>query len=90
MTAAADSEAEVDRGRLAGLFCRLHRELFTGVLHVESGERTALIGFRSGAPVSFDDCSPGQAFGELLVERGDLTHEQYVEVINRVPSSSAI
>jgi tetratricopeptide (TPR) repeat protein len=74
----------VDRGRLGGAFCDLHRQGFTGMLRVDSAGREALIGFRDGLPVSIEDSQLRGLLGEELVERGTLTRAQYAAVIARV------
>lgn len=74
----------IDEGRLAGLFCQLHRERFTGVLRVTSGDQYASIGFRAGAPVAYEDAMQAHTLGEELVARGQLTRAQYSAVISRV------
>lgn len=74
----------VDEGRLAGLFCQLHRERFTGVVRVTSGEHYAAVGFRAGALVTYEDPLQAHTLGEELVSRGQLTRAQYSAVISRV------
>jgi hypothetical protein len=74
----------VDRGRLGGAFCDLHRQRFTGMLRVDSAGREANIGFRDGLPVSIEDSTLRGLLGEELVARGALTRAQYAAVIARV------
>ena len=74
----------IDAGRLGGVFCRLQRERFDGVLRIESAGQAAAIGFRGGCPVTFDDATPGHTLGDLFVERGQLTRAQCNAVIARM------
>ena len=77
-----DQEAPApDVGRLGGLLCQLQRKRFDGMLHITSGERAASIGFREGAPVAFDDPTPGHTLGEQMVEREQLTRAQCNSVL---------
>jgi hypothetical protein len=81
---AREPRAPIDDGRLAGVFCQLYRQKFTGLARVESPGRAALIGFRAGRPVSIEDSTPGTALGDQLVERGAITRTQYAAIIARV------
>jgi tetratricopeptide (TPR) repeat protein len=81
---AREPQAPIDDGRLAGVFCQLYRQKFTGLARVESPGRAALIGFRAGRPVSIEDSTPGTALGDQLVERGAITRGQYAAIIARV------
>ena len=74
----------IDAGRMAGVFCRLHRERFDGVVRVESAGQAAAIGFRAGCPVTLDDAAQGHTLGDVFVERGQLTRAQCNAVIARV------
>lgn len=73
-----------DQGRLAGLFCALHRERFTGLVHARCREHDATIAFRDGRPVTFADPAQAHTLGEELVERGQLTRAQYTQVLARM------
>jgi tetratricopeptide (TPR) repeat protein len=73
-----------DQGRLAGLFCALHRERFSGLLHARCGEHYATIGFRDGRPVTFADPAQAHTLGEEMVARGQLTRAQYTHVLARM------
>jgi hypothetical protein len=72
---------ELDVGRLAGLYCRLHRERFSGIARIESPACSATLGLRAGRVVSYEDDALGQSFGDALVERGELSSGQYAQVI---------
>src|SRR4051794_32354724 len=76
-----------DEGRLAGLFFRLPRLEFTGVVHVESADRYVLFSFRDGTPVFVEESSSGDSIAERFVDRGLLTREQYADVVGHMTDS---
>ena len=78
------SEPPIDAGRLAGLFCQLFRDKFTGTAQIVSGTRSALVGFRDGRPVQIEDSTLGTTLGEQLVDNGTITRAQYAAVIVRM------
>lgn len=77
----------LDSGRMGGVFCRLHRERFDGIVRVQSASQVTSIGFRAGNPVMLDDAAQGHTLGEQFVERGQLTRAQCNAVIARVTES---
>jgi hypothetical protein len=79
-----EAPAPLDVGRLGGVLCQLQRARFDGILHIESGARSASIGFRAGVPVTFDDPAQGHMLGDQFVERGQLTRAQCNTVIARM------
>jgi hypothetical protein len=74
----------LDAGRLAGFLVALQRARFDGLLNIQSGPRSASIGFRDGAPVTFDDPTPGHTLADQLVEREQLTREQCNTILGRM------
>ncbi len=74
----------LDSGRLAGLFCQLHRRELTGVVLVETDDSYRVFSFRDGTVVFAEESTPGEPVAEQLVQRGLLTREQYADVVSRM------
>lgn len=79
----------VQAGHMAGLFCRLASERFTGVVYVERGETSGVFSFRNGRVVFVEDPEDEQSLADMLLEKGFVTSAQYADIAERVIESLA-
>src|SRR4051812_26650349 len=84
-----DVDPAPSQGQLAGLFCRLATERFSGVAYVENDQGGAVFSFRSGQIVFVEDLGEAQSIPETLVAKQLLTDVQYAEIAARVLESMA-
>jgi hypothetical protein len=84
-----DVSDPVQAGRLAGLFCRLASERFTGVVYAERGESSGVFSFRKGRVVFVEDPGDEQSLADMLLAKGFLTSAQYAEIATLVIESLA-
>lgn len=84
----AENETQLaDAGRLAGLFCRLHRRRFTGVLHVETPVAYSVFSFRDGAIVFVEESTGSASVADQMLAMGLLTREQFADVVSHMTDS---
>ncbi|MFH0899876.1 MAG: DUF4388 domain-containing protein [Pseudomonadota bacterium] len=69
---------------LADIIWQLARSRRTGVLEIAASDSTALIHFLNGDPVLVESSNLDETLGRLMLRNGDLTHEQYQQVLRRV------
>src|SRR5689334_3760532 len=76
-------------GHVAGLFCRLASERFTGVVYVERGESSGVFSFRNGSVVFVEDPGDEQSLADMLLAKGFVSSARYAEIAERVIESLA-
>jgi len=85
--AETDLESLLDEGRLAGIFCRLNVERFSGLLCVEHAEETTVFTFAGGRPVLAEASSPGESVAESFLKSGIVSRDQYAKIVSRMTDS---